>query len=446
MKTPSQPRDGSSREADFSSPSGIFPGWWMLAIAGAAQFMSGPGQSYSVAAYKDPMRTGLGISETDYSLAYGLATLLSGLCLPLVGRLVDRFGARRILPVLAILLGVACLWMSGADSLPDLYVGFGLIRSLGQGALTLIGMWIVGEWFATRRGFAASIAGLGGSLSVMCFPLMNNQLISHFGWQVAWVVLGVAVWVVLILPAVFVLRDRPEDLGLHPDGIAPGELKPAPVAGQEDAEAPREKRSTEFSLDGPSWTVGEVLRDLTFWRLLAVPASSGMIITGLTFHQVAMLGSRGVPPAWALGMISVQALVATLLSLPAGWLTDRIAGRRLLSLAMLLLAAAGATVLTMPVPQLALAYAALLGLHGSILRTTGNVIWLNYYGRMNQGGIRGIMMSVMILAAALGPLPMALSIDCFQSYDIALIFFIVIPLTAATIVWTAVPPQHASLD
>jgi hypothetical protein len=69
------------------------------------------------------------------------------------------------------------------------------------------------------------------------------------------------------------------------------------------------------------------------------------------------------------------------------------------------------------------------------------VIWLNYYGRKNQGGIRGIMMSVMILAAALGPLPMALSIDRFHSYDIALLTFIAIPLAAASLVWTAVPPR-----
>ncbi len=441
MTSQPRPSDGSLCVGEPDQPNRIFPGWWMLAIAGAAQFMSGPGQSYSVAAYKDPMRTGLGISETDYSLAYGFATLLSGLCLPLVGRLVDRFGARRILPILATLLGAACLWMSRADSLPDLYVGFGLIRSLGQGAMMLTAMWIVGEWFAARRGLAASIAGLGGSLSVMCFPLLNNQLILLYGWQTAWVVLGIAVWVVLILPAIFILRDRPEDLGLHPDGIAPSQLEPASVTQQTDAANKRAERSGEFSLDRHSWTVGEVLRDLTFWRLLSVPASSGMIITGLTFHQVAMLGSRGVSPTWALGMISIQALVATLASLPAGWLTDRIAGRRLLSLAMLLLAAATAIVLTMPIPHLAVAYAALLGLHGSILRTTGNVIWLNYYGRKHQGGVRGIMMSVMILAAALGPLPMALSIDHFHSYDIALIAFIAIPLIAATLVWTAGPPQ-----
>jgi MFS family permease len=334
--------------------------------------------------------------------------------------------------------------MSTANSLPDLYLGFGMIRSLGQGALTLTAMWIVGEWFAARRGLAASIAGLGGSLSVMCFPLLNNQLISHFGWQVAWIVLGIAVWGVLILPAIFVLRDRPEDLGLHPDGIAPSMSTPASDSVGVDADETVCTRSSEFSVEEPSWSVAEVLRDVTFWRLLAVPASSGMIITGLTFHQVAMLGSRGVSSAWALGMISVQALVATLVSLPAGWLTDRVAGRRLLSLAMLLLAAAGTIVLIMGNPYFAVGYATLLGLHGSILRTAGNVIWLNYYGRKNQGGIRGIMMSVMILAAAVGPLPMALSIDHFKSYDIALIAFITIPLLAASLVWTAKPPRRVS--
>ncbi|MDP6718529.1 MAG: hypothetical protein QGF59_07775, partial [Pirellulaceae bacterium] len=72
----------------------FFPGWTMLGISAAAQFMSAPGQSYSVAAFKDPMQAGLGISETNYSLAYGFATVISGLSLPYVGRLIDRLGAR----------------------------------------------------------------------------------------------------------------------------------------------------------------------------------------------------------------------------------------------------------------------------------------------------------------------------------------------------------------
>ena len=120
----------------------FFPGWTMVGIAAAAQFMSAPGQSYSVAVFKEPMRASLGISETNYSLAYAFATIVSGALLPFVGRLVDRHGARRVLPTIAFLLGLACLGMSFVSGLGSLYLGFSFVRALGQGALSLVAAWL----------------------------------------------------------------------------------------------------------------------------------------------------------------------------------------------------------------------------------------------------------------------------------------------------------------
>ena len=91
----SAPEKPAFAEKDPQRQQRYFPGWTMLGIAAAAQFMSAPGQSYSVAAFKEPMRSSLGVSETGYSLAYATATIVSGLLLPLVGRLIDRHGARR---------------------------------------------------------------------------------------------------------------------------------------------------------------------------------------------------------------------------------------------------------------------------------------------------------------------------------------------------------------
>jgi MFS family permease len=399
----------------------------MLGIAAAAQYMSAPGQSYSVAAFKEPMRDALSISETDYSLAYGFATIISGVLLPLVGRLVDRFGARKLLPTLGLLLGGACLCMSRADGLVGVYVGFGLIRPLGQGALTLVASWLVGEWFEVRRGFATAISGMGGALSVMTIPLLNNWVISEYGWRAGWVVLGVLVWAVVVLPSMIFVRDRPEQLGLHPDGIKP----------------PKDEQA--FDENGvrkiPGWSVTQVMRDATFWKLLVVPATSGMVGTGLIFHQVALLGSRGVAMNWALGLIALQALVATLAAVGAGWLTDRYPNRYLLGGAMLILSAATLLVLVLPRPELAFVYAVMLGLHGSIMRSTGTVVWLNYYGRAHQGAVRGVAFSVMILAAAIGPLPFALSVDRLGSYNVALLAFVAAPLLASAVVFTAKPPQ-----
>jgi sugar phosphate permease len=286
-----------------------FPGWTIVGVSAAAQFMSAPGQSYSVAAFKEPMRESLRISETNYSLAYAFATIVSGVLLPFVGRMIDRHGARRMLPAIAFLLGLACLGMSRVSGLGSLYLGFSFVRSLGQGALSLIAAWLVGEWFARRRGFATAVSGLGGSLSVMSIPLLNIYLISHFGWQTGWVVLGFAVWGVLVLPSLFLVRDRPEELGLLPDGdedVNDTQTSQTEEKGERNVAEPRQ-----------DWTVSKVMRDPTFWKLLAVPATSGMVGTGLIFHAVSLLGSRGVTPGWALLLISFQAIVATCMALVA---------------------------------------------------------------------------------------------------------------------------------
>ena len=79
----------------------------MIGFSAAAQFMSAPGQSYSVAAFKKPMQNALGISETNVSFAYAVATVISGLVLPWTGRMIDRFGARTVLPLAAGALALA---------------------------------------------------------------------------------------------------------------------------------------------------------------------------------------------------------------------------------------------------------------------------------------------------------------------------------------------------
>jgi MFS family permease len=413
----------------------------MLGFAAFAQFMSGPGQSFSVAAFKEPMRAGLGVSETNYSIAYGLATLISGLSLPMTGRLLDRIGARRLLPMLALGLGIGCFAMSRVDGLWGLGVGFTMIRCLGQGGLTLVGTWLIGEWFLRRRGFATSLAGVGMSLSVMTFPLLNGWLLEHYGWRTAWQVLGVLVAGSLTVPCAVWLRNRPEDLGLLPDGdgqqattgATRGEAGDGATAG-----GPRES----VAVHDDSWTLSEVLRDASFWKLLSVPMCAGMIGTGMVFHQVSILGARGISASAALGLISVQAVVAAVAALGAGWLTDLWRSERLLAMAMGLLAFAVFAVWWMPHAAFAVVFAVAMGLHSSILQSTGTVVWVNYYGRKHQGAIRGVALAMMVLAAAVGPLPIALARDYASSETPALALFVVLPLMAAALVTTSRQPKR----
>jgi len=413
----------------------------MVAVAATAMFMSAPGQSFSVAAFKEPMRAALGLSETAYSTAYMFATLFSGLCLPFVGRALDRFGARRVLPLCAGAVLIACIGLANTGGMILLVLSFALLRASGQGALTLSANWLVGEWFERRRGLATSLIGLGGSLSVITVPVLNVQLIHYLGWEQGWLFLGVLVFITVFPAALIFVTNRPEDLGLQPDGDPPAA---AQSNAAETATPSVEVASTALpGVRAPSataaghWTAAQVLRDPTFWKLLAAPATSGMVGTGLIFHQVNLMDSRGIPAAWAMGLLSLQATVGAVSALGAGWLTDRVQGRVLLAAAMTMLGTASALLWWLPFPVLAVFYAILLGLHGSILRSTGMVVWLNYYGRSHQGAIRGASLAAMIFAAAIGPLPVALARDYLNSYDAALLLFVAIPLVAAMLVLSA---------
>lgn len=402
----------------------------MVFFAGLAHYMSGPGQSYSVAAFKEAMRESLQISETAYSTAYAIATVVSGMLLPLVGRSLDRWGARVMLPLIGACLGVACVLMSGVTGFVSLLIGFSLVRSSGQGALTLAGNWLAGEWYETRRGWATALAGMGGSVSVMTLPLLNNYVILAADWQSAWLVLGVLVATTLVVPPLLFVRNRPEDCGWLPDGRGAFAGDPTTIRHH------RRQRA--------NWSaIAEVLKDPTFWKLLAVPITSGLVGTGLVFHQVSVMSERGISSTWAISLLSIQATIATVMALPAGWLTDRLAARWILATAMGLLALA-VTLLWLQLPfGFLFVYAACMGIHGSIIRSAGMVVWMTYYGRENQGTIRGIALSAMIFAAAVGPVPMALSVDWFGSYQHCLALYLLMPLTAGLVVAGARPPRDS---
>lgn len=435
----------SASELTVANPTRFHPGWVILSVAAIGLYMSGPGQSYSVAAFIDPMLAGLSLQRTEFSMAYLVATLVSGISLPFVGRLLDAWGARMLLPLNAILLGLACIWMSRTTTLIELYIGFCCIRCLGQGALTLISTWLVGEWFEHRRGLAMGIVGLGGTLSVMSLPQINNALISRFDWQTTWVLLAIAVWGALILPALVLVRNRPEEIGLLPDGRHPADdLDAEGKTHTVDLQAVAARRVK--SLENESWTVREAIRTLTFWKVVSVICVSAMLGTGLVFHQVSLLADHGISRDWALGLIGVQAIMGTFVSLTAGYLTDRIAPRFLLTLAMLSLASGVGLLLVLPSVTLIPLYAILLGLHGGIIRSTGTVVWINFYGRLHQGAVRGVAMSISILAAALGPVPLALAKDMFGDYRPALLIFLVIPLLAAAAVWSAQTPVKKTVQ
>ena len=331
----------------------------------------------------------------------------------------------------SVCLALTCVFMSQVEHITSLYIGLSLLRIFGQGLMCLLGAWLVGEWFEQRRGFAMGIIGIGGALSVATVPLGNAWLIEANGWQDTWLTHAWVLAIAFIVPPLLLVRNSPEPEGLFPD------CRFTPLASDADEQ-------TEYSphITRDNWERSEAIRNSTFWKLVLCWASTSLVGTGIVIYQKKIFQDVGVPDNQPYYILALQACVAIGTCLTAGHLTTRVQARYLMATAMFLLSTSMLILLTMTEPWLAIVVAILLGTQGGIIRTVGSVVWVNYYGRKNQGAISGAALSLAVIGSALGPLPLALSSDFLGSTTPALVSFFLLPLVAGLLVLTARPPKR----
>jgi len=404
----------------------FFYGWVILPAAALAIFVSGPGQTYSVSQFVDPLIEEFGWSRTAIAGLYTAGSLTAAATMIGIGWLLDRLGARLMLVGIGICLGLAALWMSNVGNKTEVYVGFAALRIFGQGSLGLIPSTLVALWFVRKRGRATAIAGLGMVASQAVFPPLIHTLITHIGWRDTWVVLAVVVWVLLVPVAVFIIRRSPESVGLRPDGlVAPSTPSPA--------DAP------PAQIEG--WTLGESAHTLTFWLVMVTAASASLVTTAFVFHQAAVFDSRGLSAGVSAAVLSVMGPMSLGGAFAGGFLADRYPNRFLLLAGQALIVVGALLALTMSSTWQAFAYGAVIGFASGGLITVNAVVWPNYFGRRHLGKIRGAAIAASVGGAALGPLPFAVAFDLLESYSTVLALFMVFPAVSMIAAILAEPPR-----
>lgn len=405
----------------------FFYGWVVLGVAGLAIFCSGPGQTYSVSVFVDPIIEDLGWSRTMVSGLYTAGSLTAAMAMIFVGRLLDRYGARIMLGIVVVLFSVVVAAMSLINHPVHLYLGFAGIRTLGQGSLTLIPTTLVAIWFVRLRGRATALTTLGMGASTASFPPLIHWLISNSDWREAWIVLSIIVCALLLLPALLLVRRSPESVGLLPDGVARPESAWTGAAGT--------SRPAEVS-----WQLGEAVRTRAFWLLLGAMSSPSIISTALMFHHISLMESRGIGTGMAAVVLSVIAPSVLVGSLAAGFLSDILPNRFIMAASQAFLAVSLTLALTVSHTWQAFLYGAVLGTGGGASMTTSAVIWANYYGRGHLGAIRGASQVGMVAFAAMGPLPFSLLLDVAGSYNSTFFALLAFPVLSALFALLAVPP------
>ncbi|GAA1917498.1 MFS transporter [Streptomyces sodiiphilus] len=398
-----------------------------MAFSAVVMAMTAPGQTHGVSVIIDPLMADLDITRTQISTAYMTGTLVGACAMPLVGRAIDRYGPRAVMAVVGAVFGGILLALTLVTGIVGLTAGFVGIRMAGQGALSLVATTTVAYWFERRRGFALGIVGALGTAGISMAPLLFERLVSATGWREAWAIQGLLVWAVVLPIAFWGIRNRPADIGQHVDGVAPADG--SPDTGE---------------LTG--WPLRAAMRTGMFWVLLACMSAASMLGTGLAFHQIDLLGERGLSATEAAANFLPQTAAVLLVTVGAGALLDRISPKFVLCGAMLTLAAGIMAAGVVAPGWSALGYGLVMGTSGGMMRAVESAAVPRYFGTAHLGAIRGTAYTAVVAASAFGPVAVSLGRDLSGDYATALPFLAAIPVLVAVTAALTREPRPAGRD
>ena len=412
---PSDPVDAdAARPASTRTIDTLGTGWLVAVVAaGIISVMTAPGQTAGLSVFTDPLIRELHVSRTSISFSYLIGTLLGALAQPLIGRASDRFDVRRVIATIAAVFALVLFGLSFVTGIVGLTAGYIGVRMAGQGALGLAVSTAISRTIAHRRGLALGVSAAIGSAGISLAPLMLEPVVAALGIHATWRWEALAVAVVAI-PIAFLI-PRPS----HPVLTASG------ARGASD-----------------DWTLPEALRTGMFWVLAAAVSASSMLGTALGFHQIALLGERGLSPLAAAANFLPQTITALIATLIVGGMVDRVDPRIFIVGSMALMAGALAMVSVIGPGWSAISYGLVLGAAGGALRGMEAATFARYYGVGHIGTIRGVSMSMALAASALGPFALALGDQWFGNFATPAMILAIIPAAVLVGGVATRPPRH----
>ncbi len=381
-----------------------------LAFGFLLNFSSFFGQTPFIALFAGDIRAAYGLSHGEFGGLYLLATVASAISLALYGRLADRLNLAFLGAVALGGLAVMALGMAFANSIVLLTLVLYGLRLFGQGMTGHVALTAIARWYSQSRGRALGITGLGNPVGQGLFPLITVLIVAAFGWRQAWIV-G-AGYLIVMVPLVFLLARRQ----------GAGETEPVPrAAGARPALR--------------HWSRSEVLRDPLFYALLPGMLAPPFMSTGVFFHQVHLVESKGWTLTWFASGYPVYSLATVLMSLVTGWAIDRYRCGRILPYYLLPLATGLWILGLVEAPWAVTAFMILGGISSGIAMTLLGAIWAELYGTDNLGAIRSVIMGGMVLATALAPGLMGWLIDAGIAIEHQLYTMAVYAYASALLFW-----------
>lgn len=400
----------------------FYYGWVNVALAALAMVGTLPGRTQGLGLVTEPLIKDFGIGRVEFARINLFATLAGAFFALGVGRLIDRFGSRAVLTAVAAALGVVVLWMSGAKGTAAVALLITLTRGLGQSALSVVSITIVGKWFVRRLNTAMAVYTVALSVGFMAaFPSVGAA-VTAYGWRAAWAGVGWAVLLGLAPLGWLLVRRSPEAIGVKPDG---------------------EKTEKGAGDEAGGYTLWQALATPAFWLFGLSSAVYGLIASGIALFNESILAERGFDAGVYYRSLVVVAMTSLVGNFLGGWLASKWRMNRLLALAMGLLACSLLALPQVRTEAHVAAYAVVMGLAGGFVIVIFFSFWSLAYGRSNLGRIQGAAQAMTVVASAVGPLLLAECVTRTGSYA-AMFYLLALFVTALGLgAWLVKLPSEA---
>lgn len=401
----------------------IFHGWWIVATAFVCHAVNVGLMFYAWGVFLTPLAAEFG-GRAAVALGYSFTQFAAAAYGLVVGRIVDRRGARQVETFGACSMALGFLLVSRVTSLPALYACLAGPVALGSTCIgALPNNTAVARWFVVRRGQALGIATAGISAGGIVLAPLAQYLIVHLGWRSAYAVLAGMVLVLVLPPVLAFMRRDPADLGLEPDG------GPPPSRDHGQAALAAVARELEHSVR-PDVAV----RQPSFW-LLAV--SFGLTMAGLSgvlLYQIPLLLDRGIAATQASWVLGATAAMGVVGKLGFGALLDRYDQRRVAAVCFCLQAVGVLLLWLSSGPLLLACYVVLYGYAMGGNATLQASLVAEAFGRAHYGAISSRLVPFVVTAQAIGVPAIGYLRDVTGSFGPALATIVAASLVAAVVV------------
>ena len=395
-----------------------------------------------------PISHQLGWSRTLIAGSVSAGALASLVLSPVVGWAIDRFGARPVLVMSVLVLGVAMISLAWATVPLTFYLAFAAGRIVFHTSAPIGASTVAARWFIRKRGRAIGIVFLFGAIGGVVFTMVASLVVESHGLKATWIAIGLVVLVFSVAPSLLLVAERPEDIGLLPDGEPPdstdaekgaGAIVPVGVPDSPATVLPR----AQMTADTDSWTLGDAVRTKTFWLLVFMGFASFFVHTSIGVHMGAYFRDVGLGATSAALAVSLSWSVSAVGSLIWGWVTDRIDVRCAYSVVFLF--QAGSTLYLIFVGGTLGVFLAsgLFGIVSAGSNVVPSVIYANYFGRSSLGRIRGLGEVGVLLGQATGPVIAGILFDLRGGYSTIFTAFVVLALVCSLLVLKARAPVKA---